>query len=61
MKSIFKVGDKRVELVVEDNEITTCKVFDKEGTMNWIEVKDGIAANNENAEKVVNECVKATA
>lgn len=61
MKSIFKVGDKRVELVVEDNEITTCKVFDKDGNMNWIELKDGIVANNENAEKVVNKCVSAAA
>ena len=59
MKSIFKVGDKRVELVVEDNEITTCKVFNKDG--NWIELKDGIIANNENAEMVVNKCVSATA
>lgn len=61
MKSIFKVGGKRVEVVVEDGEITTCKVFNADGSMNWIEIKDGIIATNENAEKVVNECVKASA
>lgn len=61
MKSIFKIDGKRVEVVVEDGEITTCKVFNVDGSMNWIEVKDGITATNENAEKVVNECVKASA
>ena len=61
MKSIFKVSGKRVEVVVEDGEITTCKVFNTDGSMNWIEIKDGIIATNENAEKVVNECVKASA
>lgn len=61
MKSIFKVSGKRVEVVVEDGEITTCKVFNTDGSMNWIEIKDGIVATNENAEKVVNECVKASA
>ena len=61
MKSIFKVSGKRVEVVVEDGEITTCKVFNTDGSMNWIEIKDGIIATNENAEKVANECVKASA
>lgn len=61
MKSIFKVSGKRVEVVIEDGEITTCKVFNTDGSMNWIEIKDGIIATNENAEKVVNECVKASA
>ena len=61
MKSIFKVSGKRLEVVVEDGEITTCKVFNTDGSMNWIEIKDGIIATNENAEKVVNECVKASA
>ena len=61
MKSIFKVSGKRVEVVGEDGEITTCKVFNTDGSMNWIEIKDGIIATNENAEKVVNECVKASA
>ena len=61
MKSIFKVSGKRVEVVVEDGEITTCKVFNTDGSMNWIEIKDGVIATNENAEKVVNECVKASA
>ena len=61
MKSIFKVSGKRVEVVVEDGEFTTCKVFNTDGSMNWIEIKDGIIATNENAEKVVNECVKASA
>lgn len=61
MKSIFKIDGKRVEVVVEDGEITTCKVFNVDGSMNWIEMKDGITATNENAEKVVNECVKASA
>ena len=61
MKSIFKVSGKRAEVVVEDGEITTCKVFNTDGSMNWIEIKDGIIATNENAEKVVNECVKASA
>ena len=61
MESIFKVSGKRVEVVVEDGEITTCKVFNTDGSMNWIEIKDGIIATNENAEKVVNECVKASA
>ena len=50
-----------MEVVVEDGEITTCKVFNTDGSMNWIEIKDGIIATNENAEKVVNECVKASA
>lgn len=61
MKSIFKIDGKCVEVVVEDGEITTCKVFNVDGSMNWIEVKDGVTATNENAEKVVNECVKASA
>lgn len=61
MKTIFKVDGKRVEIVVEDNEITTCKVYDKDGNMNWIELKDGIVATNENAEKVVSRCVKVDA
>lgn len=61
MKSIFNANGKSIEVVVEDGEITTCKVFNADGSMNWIEMKDGIAATNENAEKVVNECVKASA
>ena len=61
MKSIFKIGSKRVEIVAEDGEITTCKVFNADGSMNWIEIKDGIIATNENAEKVVNQCVKTSA
>ena len=61
MKSICKVRGKRVEAVVEDGEITACKVLNTDGSMNWIEIKDGIIATNENAEKVVNECVKASA
>lgn len=61
MKSIFNVNGKRVEVVVEDGEITTCKVFNADGSMNWLEIKDGIIATNENAEKVVNECIKASA
>ena len=61
MKSIFNVNGKRVEVVVEDGEITTCKIFNVDGSMNWIEIKDGIIATNENAEKVVNECIKASA
>ena len=61
MKSIFNANGKRVEVVVEDGEITTCKVFNADGSMNWIEIKDGIIATNENAEKVVNECIKTSA
>lgn len=61
MKSIFNANGKRVEVVVEDGEITTCKVFNADGSMNWLEIKDGIIATNENAEKVVNECIKASA
>ena len=61
MKSIFNANGKRVEVVAEDGEITTCKVFNADGSINWIEIKDGIIATNENAEKVVNECVKASA
>ena len=61
MKSIFNANGKNIEVVVEDGEITTCKIFNADGSMNWIEMKDGIAATNENAEKVVNECVKASA
>lgn len=61
MKSIFNANGKRVEVVVEDGEITTCKVFNADGSMNWIEIKDGIIATNENAEKVVNECIKVAA
>lgn len=61
MKSIFNANGKSIEVVVEDGEITTCKVFNADGSMNWIEMKDGIIATNENAEKVVNECVKASA
>ena len=61
MKSIFKVSGKRVEVVVEDGEITTYKVFNVDGSMNWLEMKDGINATSENIEKVVNECVKDSA
>ena len=61
MKSIFKFDGKRVEVVVEDGEITTCKVFNADGSMNWIEVKDGIIATSENAEMVANQCVKSCA
>lgn len=61
MKSIFNANGKSIEVVVEDGEITTCKIFNADGSMNWIEMKDGIIATNENAEKVVNECVKASA
>ena len=61
MKSIFNVNGKRVEVVVEDGEITTCKIFNVDGSMNWLEIKDGINATSENIEKVVNECVKASA
>ena len=61
MKSIFNVNGKRVEVVVEDGEITTCKIFNVDGSMNWLEMKDGINATSENIEKVVNECVKASA
>lgn len=60
MKSIFNANGKRVEVVVEDGEITTCKVFNADGSMNWFE-KYGIIATSENIEKVVNECVKASA
>ena len=60
MKSIFNANGKSIEVVVEDGEITTCKVFNADGSMNWIEMKDGINATNENIEKVVNECVKAS-
>lgn len=61
MKSIFNIDGKRIEVVVEDGEITTAKVFDKNGEItNWIEINDGMTATTENAEKVVNECVKAT-
>ena len=60
MKSIFNVNGKRVEVVVEDGEITTCKIFNVDGSMNWLEMKDGINATSENIEKVVNECVKAS-
>lgn len=60
MKSIFNANGKSIEVVVEDGEITTCKIFNADGSMNWIEMKDGIIATNENAEKVVNECVKAS-
>ena len=61
MKSIFKIDGKRVEVVVEDGEITTCKVFNVDCSMNWIELKDGITATNENAEMVANQCVKSCA
>ena len=61
MKSIFNVNGKRGEVVVEDGEITTCKIFNVDGSMNWLEMKDGINATSENIEKVVNECVKASA
>lgn len=60
MKSIFNANGKSIEVVVEDGEITTCKIFNADGSMNWIE-KDGIIATSENIEKVVNECVKASA
>ena len=61
MKSIFNANGKSIEVVVEDGEITTCKIFNVDGSMNWTEMKDGINATNENIEKVVNECVKASA
>ena len=61
MKSIFNANGKSIEVVVEDGEITTCKIFNVDGSMNWIEIKDGIIATNENAEKVVNECIKVAA
>lgn len=61
MKSIFNANGKSIEVVVEDGEITTCKIFNADGSMNWIEMKDGINATSENIEKVVNECVKASA
>lgn len=61
MKSIFNANGKSIEVVVEDGEITTCKIFNADGSMNWIEMKDGINATSENVEKVVNECVKASA
>ena len=60
MKSIFNANGKSIEVVVEDGKITTCKIFNVDGSMNWFE-KDGINATNENIEKVVNECVKASA
>lgn len=58
MKSIFNINGKRLEIVVEDNEITTCKVFSKDGSLNWVEIADGIIASNENAVKVANEVAK---
>ena len=61
MKSIFNANGKSIEVVVEDGEITTCKIFNVDGSMNWLEMKDGINATIENIEKVVNECVKASA
>ena len=61
MKSIVNANGKSIEVVVEDGEITTCKIFNADGSMNWIEMKDGINATSENIEKVVNECVKASA
>lgn len=61
MKSIFNANGKSIEVVVEDGEITTCKIFNVDGSMNWLEMKDGINATSENIEKVVNECVKASA
>ena len=61
MKSIFNANGKSIEVVVEDGEITTYKIFNADGSMNWIEMKDGINATSENIEKVVNECVKASA
>lgn len=61
MKSIFNANGKSIEVVVEDGEITTCKIFNADGSMNWIEMKDGINATSDNIEKVVNECVKASA
>ena len=61
MKSIFNANGKSIEVVVEDGEITTCKIFNVDGSMNWLEMKDGINATSENREKVVNECVKAAA
>ena len=61
MKSIFNANGKSIEVVVEDGEITTCKIFNADGSMNWIEMKDGINATSENIEKVVNECIKASA
>ena len=60
MKSIFNANGKSIEVVVEDGEITTCKIFNVDGSMNWLEMKDGINATSENIEKVVNECVKAS-
>ena len=61
MKSIFNANGKSIEVVVEDGKITTCKIFNVDGSMNWLEMKDGINATSENIEKVVNECVKASA
>ena len=52
MKTIFKVDGKRIEIVVEDGEITTAKVFDKDGGMNWVEIADGIIANNETQKRL---------
>ena len=60
MKSIFNANGKSIEVVVEDGEITTCKIFNVDGSMNWLEMKDGINATSENIEKVVNECVKSS-
>ena len=51
MKSIFNANGKSIEVVVEDGEITTCKIFNVDGSMNWLEMKDGINATNENIEK----------
>ena len=45
----------------DDSNIRTSGKCYVDGSMNWIEVKDGVTATNENAEKVVNECVKASA
>ena len=61
MKSIFNANGKSIEVVVEDGEITTCKIFNVDGSMNWLEMKDGINATSENIEKVVNECIKVAA
>ena len=34
MKSIFNANGKSIEVVVEDGEITTCKIFNADGSMN---------------------------
>ena len=34
MKSIFNANGKSIEVVVEDGEITTCKIFNADGSRN---------------------------